>query len=377
MPAAVRSKSYADPNTGFAWLRTLGALTVVVDHSAPLIHPERLTIFPASWHMSPGYVALMGFFAMSGFQIQDSWSRDPSWWRFSARRLLRILPPLVVVVACTVFVIGPLVTSWSQHDYWSSLQTWRYLVGTTLLFLLQHQLPGVFDANPYPWSANGALWTLPMEMLGYAIVLVVGLLVALGVTRLFLFVVLAVMVFADSQCLATFGYHGGGGSLLELPLGSTVAFLVPFVVGMVLHTYRDRVPFRPSVAFVLLALWVVLNQTPVGRYALVVAASYGAITWALHWPRRLERTGAWVYGSYGTYIWAFPIQQLLVMAGVRNVALLVLLAVPASYLVGQLSWRLVEEPTMRLRRHLRAPAPNPVPVRQPVPRADRVGTAVR
>src|SRR5919205_1587921 len=99
------NKTYADPNIGFAWLRTIGALIVVIDHCSPLLHPERLTIFPASRGASPGYVALMGFFAMSGYQIQDSWSRDPSWWRFSARRLLRILPPVVLVVAVTALVI--------------------------------------------------------------------------------------------------------------------------------------------------------------------------------------------------------------------------------------------------------------------------------
>ncbi|GHF58616.1 peptidoglycan/LPS O-acetylase OafA/YrhL [Amycolatopsis bartoniae] len=371
------SKTYADPNIGFAWLRTIGALIVVIDHCSPLLHPERLTIFPASWGASPGYVALMGFFAMSGYQIQDSWARDPSWWRFSARRLLRILPPVVLVVAVTALVIGPLVTSWPQADYWASAQTWRYLVGTTLLFLLQHRLPGVFDSNPYPWSANGALWTLPMEMLGYVIVLVVGLVIALGVSRLFLFAVLAVMVFADSQTLATFGDHGRGGSLLDVPVGSTIAFLVPFVLGVILHTYRDRIPFRPVAAIALLAVWVALNHTPVGRYALVVAASYGAITWARHWPTRLEKAGDWVYGSYGTYIWAFPIQQLLIMAGVRNVALLVALAVPLAFAAGQLSWRYVEKPTQRLRRHLRRPAPRPVLPVPPRPAPRPMARAVR
>ncbi|MGH3426436.1 MAG: hypothetical protein ACRDQZ_02490, partial [Mycobacteriales bacterium] len=59
------------PNTGFAWIRMIGALIVVVDHSASLTDASRLTVFPTSWNLSPGYVALMGFFAMSGYQISD------------------------------------------------------------------------------------------------------------------------------------------------------------------------------------------------------------------------------------------------------------------------------------------------------------------
>ncbi|MEV6872468.1 acyltransferase [Amycolatopsis sp. NPDC051128] len=361
MPSS--SEIHANPNTGFAWLRMIGAVTVIVDHSMPLLHPQRLTIFPASWHMSPGYLALMGFFAMSGYQIQDSWARDASWWRFAARRLLRIMPPLVVVLLVTVFVIGPLVTTWPAHDYWTHVQTWRYLVGTTVLFYLQHQLPGVFTGNPYPFSVNGAIWTLPMELLGYALVLVVGLVMLIGVPRWFLFLVLGGMVYTDSVLRATFEYHGAGGSLLVVPIGSTVSFLVPFVIGMVLHAYRDRIPLRPWVAMALFAAYLALSQTPASRYALALSAAYGSITLAMHWPRKLEAAAPHVYGSYGTYIWGFPIQQLLILAGVRQVWLLILLAVPVSYVVGQLSWHYVEKPTQRLRRHLTPPPP----VRRPVP----------
>jgi peptidoglycan/LPS O-acetylase OafA/YrhL len=358
----ISSKIHANPNIGFAWLRMIGAITVIVDHSMPLLHPQRLTIFPASWHMSPGYIALMAFFAMSGYQIQDSWVRDPSWWRFSARRLLRIMPPLLVVLLVTVFVIGPLVTTWSAHDYWTNLQTWRYLVGTTVLFYMQHLLPGVFTENPYPWSVNGAIWTLPMELLGYGLVLVAGLVVLAGAGRWVVVVVLGGMVYADTVLHATFEYHGAGGSLLVVPIGSTVSFLVPFVLGMLLHAYRDKIPLRPWAAMVLFAAYLALSQTPASRYLLAASAAYGAITLAMHWPKKLEAGGPHVYGSYGTYIWGFPIQQLLILAGVRQVWLLILLAVTASYVVGRLSWEYVEKPTQRLRRHLRPPAP----VRRPV-----------
>ncbi|HKN56426.1 MAG TPA: acyltransferase [Amycolatopsis sp.] len=350
------SKIHAHPTIGFAWLRMIGAVTVIVDHSSPLINPSRLTIFPASWHMSPGYLALMGFFAMSGYQIQDSWARDPSWWRYSGRRLLRIMPPLVVVILVTVFVIGPLVTTWPQHAYWTNIQTWRYLVGTTVLFYLQHQLPGVFSTNPYPFSVNGAIWTLPMEMLGYALVLVLGVVVLLGLPRWVQLLALGGLVYADTVFQATFEFHGHGGSLLYVPIGSTVSFLVPFAIGMVLHTYRHRIPFRPRYAALLFAAYIALSQTPASRYLLALSAAYGALTLAMNWPKRLERFGPWVYGSYGAYIWAFPIQQLIVLAGVRQTWLLILLAVPAAYFVGQLSWWYVELPTQRLRRHLKPAA---------------------
>ena len=106
----------------------IGALTVVVDHSAPLTDASRLTIFPTSWNLSPGYIALMGFFAMSGYQISDSWRQDPSWWRFAIKRVLRLWPPLLVVVIVTAVVIGPLVTIRTPEEYFSAKETWGYII---------------------------------------------------------------------------------------------------------------------------------------------------------------------------------------------------------------------------------------------------------
>jgi peptidoglycan/LPS O-acetylase OafA/YrhL len=354
------TRIHADPHVGFAWLRLIGATTVVIDHSSPLLDSSRLTVFPAQWGVSPGYIALMAFFAMSGYQISDSWSRDPSWWRFAARRLLRLLPPLWVLLIVTVFVLGPLLTSWEQGDYWSHLQTWRYLVGNSVLFLLQHDLPGMFDTNPYPWSVNGSLWTLPMEAVGYLLVLVLGLLVAVGCRRFVILPVLVTMVVLDGMFQAKFGYNGDAGSFLSVPIGSLVSFLVPFLIGVLLHWCRDYVPLRPMIAVVLVAVWLCVHGMTLERFALALMASYGAVVLAYHWPKRLEATAPWVYGSYGMYIWAFPIQQMIIAAGVDNQWVLMSLAVPAAYLCGLASWRLVEMPTQRWRRFLRRrPAPLP------------------
>ncbi|MGH3495542.1 MAG: acyltransferase family protein, partial [Sciscionella sp.] len=137
-------RRYASPTVGFAWLRLLCALAVVLDHSVPLTGVNQAPLLPVSWNFSLGYLALLAFFAMSGYQISQSWDRDPSWIRFSAKRLLRLLPPLIVVLLITVLVIGPLVTTAPLSEYWKAAQTWRYLVGNTVLVLIQHILPGVF-----------------------------------------------------------------------------------------------------------------------------------------------------------------------------------------------------------------------------------------
>lgn len=344
-------RRWADPTTGFAWLRLIGSLLVVIEHCAPLTDPSRLTLLPQSWGFSPGYTALMGFFAMSGFQIADSWQRDPCWWRFAGKRVLRIWPPLLAVVIVTALVIGPLVTTLSVREYFSSSATWGYIVNNAGLYTLQHPLPGVFENNPYSWSANGSLWTLPMELTGYLIVFGLGLVAGFTRYRWLTVVALIALVALDRRFEAGIGDPGTGGGFLSLPIGSAVAFLVAFAVGVMLVAYRDSLTLSPAVAWALVGMQAVVVTTEVAPFTLPFVAGYGAVVLAHHWPRRLEGYDQWVYGSYGLYIWAFPLQQLLIMAGLDRQWSLTLAAVPAAYVAGLLSWRYVEEPTMSLRRY--------------------------
>ena len=363
---AGKSQEHARPDAGFRWLRVAGALAVIISH-APLVDGGRTTIFPLAWNMSVGDIALMAFFAMSGYQVSGSWARDSSWWRFSARRVLRIMPPLLLVLMATAFVIGPLFTNWSGGDYWQSSRTFRYVLFNAGLFGMQHDLPGVFADNPYPWAVNGSIWTLPMEVLGYGVVLIIGLLIAMGVTRLVLFPLLGTLIWLDSIFLATNSINSKAGSIGQVPIGPTVSFLVAFVIGMILYLYRDRIPLSPVAALVLSGAWLAVHWTPADRYVLPFMAGYGVIVWAHHLPKRAEAHKRWAYGSYGMYLWGFPIQQMIVAAGVTNIWVLIFLASPAAYLAGVLSWRYIEEPTQQLRSYIRKPAPQPVPEPEPRP----------
>ena len=357
----------AHPNTGFAWLRMIGALTIVIDHSAQLADPLRPTVFPLSWNLSFGYIALMGFFAMSGYQISDSWCQDPSWWRFSAKRVLRLWPPLLFVVLVTALVIGPLVSTLDLTEYFSAKATWGYIVHNAGLYTLQHRLPGVFVDNPYPGSANGSIWTLSMEFTGYLLVLAFG---ALGLFRRAPWLTIALMlalVGMDRRFEASAGNPGHGGLFLQVPIGSMVAFLVAFSIGMVLHTYRDQIPLSPLVAWSLVGLYIAVHSTKAEAFTLPFMAGYGAIVLANHWPARLEGYDSWVFGSYGLYLWAYPIQQLLIMVGVTTELPLTVTALPLSYLYGWLSWRYIEAPTLSLRRYLPRRAPRTTSPRPDTP----------
>ncbi|MGH3758593.1 acyltransferase family protein [Actinophytocola sp.] len=369
--ATAFQKVHANPQVAFAWLRLLSALLVVLDHSVFLPDPTRsATVL----NISVGDYALLVFFALSGYQIQDSWERDPSWWRFSARRVLRIVPPLAVVLVVTAFVIGPLFTTLATGEYLTDGQTWAYL-SMVVPFFLRGPLPGVFESNPHDLSVNPSLWTLPMEVFGYGLALVLGIAIAIGLPRFVLPAALGGLMLTQGVLDVTLSEFDPGGFLGVMPIALLVKFMIAFLAGATLHAYRDKLAFRPRYALALAAAWLVIHEVfmpdaaaPPGgaagtdgsvfrlvtldKWLLALGVAYGAIVLGRHWPRRLERGARWVYGSYGAYIWAAPLQQTFIALGVTSGWVLLFVSVPAAYLAGLASWHLVELPTQRLRRHL-------------------------
>jgi len=131
-----------------------------------------------------------------------------------------------------------------------------------------------------------------------------------------------------------------------------------FLVGALLYIGRRRVPMTwPLFAAAMLGLLVALV---IGLEPPVIALlSYGVIFLSTRrggtgW-RRITRLGD---PSYGIYIYAYPIQQLLVHLRVApNWWILFLEASVASVVVGYLSWHLVEHRALVFaRRTLRRPA---------------------
>ncbi|WP_143538043.1 acyltransferase family protein [Saccharopolyspora erythraea] len=356
-----RPELFASPNHGFAWIRMIGALVVIYGHSSPLVGTGEL--FPPEWPVQPDEGVLMGFFAMSGFQITESWIRDPHPARFAAKRVLRLWPPMLTVTLGMALVVGPMVTTLPVGEYFSAHGTWGYIVNNAGMLTLKHELPGVFTGNPWPDAVNGSLWTLPMELLAYGGLYTLLLLGAGKQRYRWLSVVALVGLVAWDRHLEDTPGAESAGSLLSVPIESLVAFLVAFALGVVLNLYR--VPLSPVAAAAGLGVLVLMPNNQVGSFLMTFAVSYAVIVTGHFWPSRLEVPGVWVNGSYGVYVWGFPIQQLLAMAGIANQYLMLVCAAPLAYVMGTLSWKYVEDPTMRLRHYI-TPA-QPEPSRKPSP----------
>ncbi|UVS76392.1 acyltransferase [Actinokineospora sp. UTMC 2448] len=333
----------ASARDGFGTLRIVAAVLVIVDHCAPLTNHGG-SVLPTWLGIDLGAVMVAAFMALSGYQVMGSWRRDPNLWRFTVRRLLRIMPGLAVVLLASVLVLGPIMTELSASAYFAHPNTWSYLGNNLLVFPMQYSLPGVFPGHPVPHAVNGSLWSLPVELLGYALVALFGL---LGAVRRRYIVVLGAVLFAAVFERAITNQVELPRVTLEVLTLPLVQYLAIYCVGMA--AYLFRVKFTWWGLLLCVGVEIVMHGSAAVEVARLVTVPYVMLTLASLMPRRLWLPPALTMASYGVYLYGFPTQQVMVYAGASTPLTVALLSVPVALVLGLLSWHIVEQPAMRLR----------------------------
>lgn len=317
-------------NNGFDTIRLAAAVLVLVSHSFPIVtgsnDGEPLYMLTRG-QSTFGMLAVAAFFVISGLLISASFENSSTISSFVGKRVRRIMPALIVACLLCVLFIGPAFTSLPPASYFG--QAWTFMANAVFL---PHNfaLPGVFETHPIG-ATNGSLWTLKFEVACYAAA------AALLVNR---YAVIAVWLL--SFPLATL--HDDGGVFFYV---GTAAYLFRFFgAGMLLYLYRDRISLRSDWAFGAAAALGLSALTPFFLEAAATFGAYALIVFAYRCP--LPRPAGDI--SYGTYIYAFPIQQMLVPVSLGSVALNIALALPLTLVAGLASWILVEKPALSGKR---------------------------
>ncbi|MGE5271322.1 MAG: acyltransferase family protein [Thiohalocapsa sp.] len=329
----------------FDAVRLLAALAVVFSHSFLIAEGSearepfvRLT----GNQCILGLVGVFVFFILSGYLVTGSWCRRPATGDFAMRRVLRIMPALVVNMLVCAFLIGPLVTRLPLLAYLGSLELAQFCRKVVTLDPGPLQLPGVlFADNPVGLLVNGSLWTLRYEAMMYATVLLLGLAGLLRLSTALALMAAGIAAVAAERALTPFD-----------DIGEWAWFLAFFGSGMALYFLRERIAFRGD--FALLALLALAFFAWLGQLIMLfpLAGAYLVIWFARRHDRRLDYSRYVGDLSYGLYIYGWPSQQLVMwLSGGQapwwEVFLGALaIALPAAWL----SWHGVEKWALRWRR---------------------------
>ncbi|MCV7030082.1 acyltransferase family protein [Mycobacterium sherrisii] len=294
-------------------------------------------------------IGVDGFFAISGFLITASWLNNPRVRDYVVSRALRILPGLYVCLMVTAFVFAPIgltIQGGSGARLLLSGAPLEYVLDNSAVALLKFDVGGTPTGIPYPGVWNGSLWTLIYEVLCYAAVVVLGLL-GLG-RRRWTSVVMLALALGLAASLPPMTFPGTWSNAQCI-----ARFAVMFAAGAVVYQWKDAIPARRWL--VALSVVIVAASSLLPDYRLI-----GALPLAY----ALIVSGALIHNeylrlptdlSYGTYIYAFPIQQLLIIGGLGQLNPLVfaVVATLATLPLAALSWFLVERPAQAFKSRLK------------------------
>ena len=334
------------------------AMGVILWHSFPLTGRD-VPFAPARQLL--GEVWVDGFFAISGFLITSSWLRKPRVRDYLVARGLRILPGFYICLVVTAFVIAPIgvaIQGGPAAKLLLSRAPIEYILGNSAVWLFQNGIGGTPRGIPWPGVWNGSLWTLGWELLCYIAVAVLGVVGLLS--RRWLIPAALALALSWSALLPPW-------PVFEAPslAQNGARFAVMFLAGALLHQFRNVIPARWSLVAVGVIIVLAASLLPDYRLIAAVPLAYAIIvSGALIHNKRLRlRTDL----SYGVYVYAFPIQQLLVICGLGSmnpIAFWVLAAI-ATVPIAALSWFLVEKPAMSMKSRLIRRTSAPPGDRQP------------
>lgn len=357
-PPLAQGKSSRDNN--FDFLRFVLAIAVIYCHCHVLYYGKedgREPLWEASQHqISIGSVAVNFFFAISGYLIFQSWQKASSFGEYMYKRVLRIYPGFIVAGLLCLFVFAPLGTG----DYYQPLGYWKdYFVevnyGTVLrniLTLQQLDLPDTLEYVPLAKVLNGSLWTIRYEFLCY---LLIPLLQVLGLYRykyaLLATFVLCMVVLCIQEHLRLTLYNWETVPLLGKP-DYFPRFLTYFLAGMCVYQYKNMIPKSKWL------LCISLIATSLGlfvfkgvNFVLPIFGSY--VLFYLAFTKFFTVSNFGKYGdfSYGLYVYAWPIQQLIVLHLEKqlNIGFLFTISVLATLPLAWLSWKYIEKPFLHLK----------------------------
>jgi peptidoglycan/LPS O-acetylase OafA/YrhL len=251
-----------------------------------------------------------------------------------------------VVVILSIIILGPIVTSLSVDKYFMSRDTWLYL--SNIFLYARFSLPGVFTDNFYPNVVNGSLWSLTIEFIMYLLLLVLAIYskntkyLFILITLVFCIIRVTIIDKIDRNIVVY------GADIRQIFICG-----VYFMVGICFERYRIDKYFNIYSFCIIFIVWYSLSNFQnlffIASFFCLpfLCLAFGASNWLL-----LSIFSKNDY-SYGIYIYAFPIQQLVsyYFDGISFISYL-LLTICIIIIFAVLSWHLVEKPFLLLKQRL-------------------------
>ncbi|MBO6184212.1 MAG: acyltransferase [Chryseobacterium sp.] len=331
-------KTHIDKKNNFDFLRLFFASLVIVSHSFPLsgIAPHDPTYFWSDGQMNLGTLSVGAFFSISGFLIIGSLNRAHSILDYLWKRIIRLYPGLIVVLAITLILVVIINSNVIENKSF-----WTYFPNSLLLYSNQYTIDGIFENNPYKNIINGSLWTLCYEFTCY-------------IFLSFLIIFRKNIVLQELIILLTFIttliMYNTVNNFFFMNLSSKELFRFSsyFLAGSYLYYYKSLLK---NLNLFIVSIIIIITSVFLGFFDWVFPLiTYVILFIGLKSTEIINSIGVKIGDlSYGVYIYGFLVQQTLMYYFKLDVFSLISISLAISFIFGFLSWKFVEKPALRFK----------------------------
>ncbi|SDD44293.1 Peptidoglycan/LPS O-acetylase OafA/YrhL, contains acyltransferase and SGNH-hydrolase domains [Sphingomonas sp. YR710] len=352
----------------FDFIRLMMALLVIYSHAFALYSGsedrETLSLITNGFYNS-GRIAVWSFFIASGFLVSRSFERSASVRQYASKRMRRVYPGYLVATTICAFVVTPLFIVGRQFA--PDISEVARTIALNLFFSNHFPIDDLF-LNNLSSTVNGSLWSIKYEVLCYAGIALLGW-AGLLRRRAAILILYVAIVFAWCWLDAT-GRKPGGSQFVRDMVGWPYQWfrvLPNFLAGVLIYLYRERIPRSTPLLMVGLIASFAAFWSPYHLQGLILAhliapptLAYGIFVFAFHPKIALHAAARFGDFSYGTYLYGFVIQQMLLATFQLGFWPFVLLSMLCALLAGAASWCLVERHFLRRKPESVAPCSDPV-----------------
>ncbi len=331
----------------FDIIRILFAWLVIVSHSYILLGSKgcdplcELT----NHYINLSYFGVKGFITISGFLIFKSLERSPNILDYLWKRILRIYPGLLLVLLLSV-VMAYLIYQPHQPFFKFPKEATNYILNNLTLYHNQWRIHGVFDNNSNT-AINGSLWTMGFEFFFYLVLLL------LFPFRKFKWVIIFLLIITILGLLYGNLFHIE--SLKHVNFKLRVDFIVElgffFMIGSFWSVIEwNSIPYRAHLAILAILISLTIIYLKLNPIWLGFAWPY----LVLYIGQGSSKLAGWIHEniedpSYGIYLYAFPVQQLIIYYLHPSVMVLLWTSTIISFILGIASWKLIEKKMLRFK----------------------------
>lgn len=332
----------------FNIMRFVAAMMVILGHMSFILGVD-VKVFLGQ---AVSTIAVKILLLISGYLIAQSFMHDSNIIRYFIRRLFRIIPGLVGVVLISILVIGPIFTVLPLKEYFSHSMTWQYM--RNILFYVQYSLPGVFETNPYPNAVNGSLWTIPVEISLYIMLVILFLIFRRwDITKISIIIGSALEIINISiryiRPSAVWCVYG-------TDLVAALAIIPYFFVGIFFTSKKIKKYLNLQLATAVLCIAQMMNIG--GKKAEIMiffVLPYFVFSFGLAEKPLFSKCFSKNDFSYGIYLYGFVVQQMTItVLSEYTLSLNVYFVICAflTFIFAMMSWFLIEKPTQNLSKKI-------------------------